>query len=187
MVKIGVITGSTRDVRVNKQVAEYILEKAKTVEGAEFELVDIKEYDLPLFNEAMPPAMANKDYDKDENNRWSEKVDSLDGFVFVTPEYNNAITPSLKNAIDYLGPEWGNKAAGIVAYGSTLGVAAQLSLRHILSNANVATVGPAGAFSLFTDFEEMSTFRPSEVHNPTIQAVLETTASWSRGLKSARA
>lgn len=187
MVKIGVITGSSRDVRVNKQVAEYVLEKAKHVEGAEFELVDIKDFDLPLFNEAMPPAMANKSYNKDENNRWSEKIDSLDGFVFVTPEYNNAITPSLKNAIDYLGPEWGNKAAGIVAYGSTLGVAAQLSLRHILSNANVATVGPAGAFSLFTDFEEMATFRPSEVHNATIQAVLETTAAWSKGLKSVRA
>lgn len=187
MVKIGVITGSSRDVRVNKQVAEYVLEKAKHVEGADFELVDIKEFDLPLFNEAMPPAMANKSYNKDENNRWSEKIDSLDGFVFVTPEYNNAITPSLKNAIDYLGPEWGNKAAGIVAYGSTLGVAAQLSLRNILSNANVATVGPAGAFSLFTDFEEMATFRPSEVHNATIQAVLETTATWSKGLKSVRA
>lgn len=187
MVKIGVITGSTRDARVNKQVAEYVLEKSKNVEGAEFELIDIKDLNLPMFNEAMPPAMANKDYNGEEQNRWSKKIDSLDGFVFVTPEYNNAITPSLKNAIDYLGSEWGNKAAGIVAYGSTLGVAAQLSLRHILSNANVATVGPAGAFSLFTDFEEMSTFRPSEVHNATMQAVLETTVAWSKGLKAVRA
>ncbi|OJF93744.1 NADPH-dependent FMN reductase [Alkalibacterium sp. f15] len=187
MVKIGVITGSTRDARVNKQVSEYILEKAKHVEGAEFELVDIKEYDLPMFNEAMPPAMANMNYDKDETTRWSEKIDSLDGFVFVTPEYNNAITPSLKNAIDYIGPEWGNKAAGIVGYGSTLGVAATLNLRAILSNINVATVAPVGGFSLFTDFEEMSTFRPSEIHNPTIQAVLETTVAWSKGLKSIRA
>lgn len=186
MVKIGVITGSTRDARVNKQVAEYVLDKAKGVEGAEFELVDIKEFDLPMFNEAMPPAMANKDYDKDETNRWSKKIDSLDGFIFVTPEYNKAITPSLKNAIDYLGSEWGNKAAGIVGYGSTFGVAAQLSLRQILSNLNVATVAPAGAFSLFTDFEEMSTFRPSEVHNPTMQAVIETTVAWSKGLKSVR-
>ena len=187
MVKIGIITGSSRDARVNRQVAEYVLEKGKNIDGAEFELVDIKEFDLPMFNETVPPAMANKTYDKNEHTRWSKKVDSLDGFIFVTPEYNNAITPSLKNAIDYLGSEWGNKAAGIVSYGSTLGIAAQLSLRHILSNVNVATVGAAGAFSLFTDFEEMSTFRPSEIHNPTMQAVLETTVAWSKGLKSVRA
>ncbi|TVP91731.1 NADPH-dependent FMN reductase [Alkalibacterium sp.] len=187
MVKIGIVTGSTRDSRVNGQVAEYILEKSKEVEGANFEIVDIKDYDLPLFNEAMPPAMANKQYDKEANNKWSQKVDSLDGFVFVTPEYNKAVSPSLKNAIDYLGPEWGNKAAGIVGYGSTLGVAATLNLRTILSNANVATVGPFGAFSLFTDFEEMSTFRPAEVHNATVQAVLDTVVSWSKGLKSIRA
>lgn len=187
MVKIGIITGSTRDSRVNGQVAEYIFEKSKAIEGANFEIVDIKDYDLPLFNETVPPAMANKQYDKEANSQWSEKIDSLDGFVFVTPEYNSAVTPSLKNAIDYLGPEWGNKAAGIVGYGATLGVAATLNLRTILSNANVAMVGPFGAFSLFTDFEEMSTFRPSEVHNATIQSVLDTVVSWSKGLKSIRA
>lgn len=187
MVKIGIVTGSTRDARVNDQVAEYVLEKAKNIEGANFEIVDIKDYDLPMFNEAMPPAMANREYGKEETNRWSKKIDSLDGFIFITPEYNKSITPSLKNAIDYLGPEWGNKAAGIVGYGSTLGVAATLSLRTILSNANVATVGPFGAFSLFTDFEQMSTFRPAEVHNATIQAVIETTVAWSKGLQTARA
>ncbi|PRY82993.1 NADPH-dependent FMN reductase [Alkalibacterium olivapovliticus] len=187
MVKIGIITGSTRDARVNGQVAEYVLEKSKNVDGANFEIVDIKDYDLPLFNEAMPPAMANKQYSNEENQRWSEKIDSLDGFIFITPEYNKAITPSLKNAIDYLGPEWGNKAAGIIGYGSTLGVAATLSLRSILSNANVATVGPFGAFNLFTDFEQMTTFRPAEVHNATIQAVINTTVAWSKGLQTARA
>ncbi|GAA0496239.1 NAD(P)H-dependent oxidoreductase [Alkalibacterium indicireducens] len=186
MVKIGIITGSTRDTRVNNQVAEYVLEKAKETEDAEFEIVDIKDYDLPMFNEALPPLMANKQYDKEGNQKWSEKIDSLDGFIFITPEYNKSITPSLKNAIDYLASEWGNKAAGIVGYGSTLGVAATISLRTILSNANVATVGPAGGFSLFTDFEEMTTFRPSEVHNPTIKSVIDTTVSWSRGLKTIR-
>lgn len=188
MVKIGIITGSTRDARINSQVAEYVLQKAQSmnVADAEFEIVDIKDFDLPMFNEMMPPAMANKEYNLDENNRWSETIDGLDGFIFVTPEYNKAISPALKNAIDYLGAEWSNKAAGIVGYGSTLGVAATLNLRTILSNTNVATVGPFGAFSLFTDFEEMSTFRPAEVHNATIQAVIETTVNWSKGLKSVR-
>lgn len=186
MVKIGIITGSTRDARVNTQVAEYILNKAKGIEGAEFEIVDIKDYNLPELNETMPPAMANRNYETPEAKVWSEKIDSLDGFIFVTPEYNKNASPSLLNAISYLTPEFANKAAGIVSYGSTLGVAANFALRTTLSNFNVAVVGPFAAFSLFTDFEQMSTFAPAEVHEPTVQAVLNTTVAWSTALKTIR-
>lgn len=188
MVKIGIVTGSTRDARVNTQVAEYLLEKAKSlnVEGAEFEIVDIKDFNLPELNENVPPAMGLKQFDASEAKPWSDKMDSLDGFIFVTPEYNKNISPSLQNALSYLAPEMANKAAGIVSYGSTLGVAANFALRNVLSNFNTAVVGPFGAFSLFTDFEEMSTFRPSDVHNPTIQSVVETTVAWSKALKTVR-
>ena len=187
MTKIGIVTGSTRNSRVNMQVAEWLKDFAEKLDtGAEFEIVDLKDYEVPLFNEDLPPAMANKQYSTDVINNWSAKIDSLDGYIFVTPEYNKAISPSLKNQLDYIGPEFGNKAAGIVGYGSTLGVAATLSLRQILSNFNVATVGPFGAFSLFTDFEEMSKFAPSEIHNPTIEAVITTTVNWSNGLKTIR-
>lgn len=186
MVKIGIITGSTRDARVNTQVAEYLLNKAKDIQGAEFEIVDIKDFNLPALNENVPAAMANKQYETPEAIAWSEKVDSLDGFIFVTPEYNKNVSPSLLNAIAYLAPEFSNKAAGIVSYGSTLGVAANFALRTTLSNFNVAVVGPFGAFSLFTDFEQMSTFAPAEVHEPTIQAVLATTVAWSTALKTLR-
>ena len=68
MVNIGIILGSTRDARVSRQVAEYVLEKTKNVDTAEFEIVDIKDYDLPLFNETVPPAMANKSYENAEQS-----------------------------------------------------------------------------------------------------------------------
>lgn len=186
MTKIGIITGSTRNARVNAQVVDFITERAKQNTEAEFEIIDIKDYDFELFNADVPPAMANKQYEDPKTRKWSEKVEELDGFIFVSPEYNNAVTPSLKNAIDYLGSEWSNKAAGIVTYGSTLGIAAQLNLRNILANVNIAVVGPAGAFSLFTDFEEMSTFTPQDVHNDTIQAVVDNTVAWSKALESVR-
>lgn len=187
MTKIGIITGSTRDSRVNTQVAEWVKDFAEKLDiDAEFEIVDIKDYAVPLFEEAMPPAMLNRQYGSDVVNNWSAKIDSLDGYIFVTPEYNKAISPSLKNQLDYIGPEFGNKAAGIIGYGSTLGVAATLSLRQILSNFNVATVGPFGAFSLFTDFEEMSKFKPAELHNATMEAVVTTTVNWAKGLKTIR-
>lgn len=184
MVKIGIITGSVRDGRLNTQVAEYVKSMADTNTEAEFEIVDIKDFNLPIFNEPLPPAMANRDYKTPEAHAWSKKIDELDGFIFVISEYNRNISGALKNAIDYLSPEWNNKAAGIVAYGATLGVSAVVALRTTLSNANIATVGPFGAFSLFTDFEQMATFKPSEVHEPTIQSVIDTTVAWSKALKS---
>ncbi|CAD2071943.1 NADPH-dependent FMN reductase [Phocicoccus pinnipedialis] len=183
MTKIGIVTGSTREGRVSRQVADYILDRANKldIDGVEFEVVDIKDYPLPLLD-SMPPAMLNKNYDLDEVTAWSKKIDSLDGFIFVTPEYNKAPAGVLKNHLDQLGSEWMGKAAGLVGYGSTLGVTAVQALRLILSNFNMPTVGPFGAFSLFTDFENMSEFKPAEVHNDTIDTVIKTTADWAQKL-----
>lgn len=188
MTKIGIIIGSVRDARVSTQVANFILNRAKdlNLDSVEFELVDVKDYNLPLFNEPMAPAML-EEYSADNIKDWSAKIDSLDGFIFVTPEYNKAIPASLKNAIDHLASEWNNKSAGIVTYGSTLGVAAALSLRQVLGNLKIADVTPFGAFNLFTDFENMSTFNPSEIHFPTIDAVITDTAAWATALRTVRA
>lgn len=187
MVKIGIITGSTRDARVNLQVAKWVESiAAKRADlDAEFELVDIKEYNLPQFNEPIPAIMST-DYQAPEAQAWSEKINDLDGFVFVTPEYNKGITSGLKDAIDYLYPEWNHKAAGIVSYGSTLGVTAANDLRLILSVPKVATVGTHAALSLFTDFEEMTTFKPAPFHQETINKLLDEVVAWSTGLKTIR-
>ena len=185
MVKIGVITGSTRDSRVNIQVAEWVKSIADQRTDVEFELVDIKDYNLPKFNEPIP-AIMSQDYQAPEAKVWSEKISELDGFVFVTPEYNKAVTSGLKDAIDYLYVEWNNKAAGIVSYGSTLGVTAANNLRLILTVPKVATVGTQPALSLFTDFEEMSTFKPAPFHEETVQTMLNEVVAWSTALKTIR-
>ena len=185
MLKIGIITGSTRDSRVNFQVAEWVKSIADMRTDATFEMVDIKDYNLPQFNEPIP-AIMSQDYQAPEAKAWSEKINELDGFVFVTPEYNKAITSGLKDAIDYLYVEWNNKAAGIVSYGSTLGVTAANNLRLILTVPKVATVGTQPALSLFTDFEEMRTFKPAPFHEETVQTMLNEVVAWSTGLKTIR-
>jgi len=124
MVKIGIITGSTRDSRVNLNVAEWVKSIADQRTDAEYELVDIKEYKLPRFNEPIPPIMSGGNYQTPEAKPWSQKISEFDGFVFVSPEYNKSVPSGLKDAIDYLYSEWNHKAAGIVSYGSTLGVTA---------------------------------------------------------------
>lgn len=185
MVKIGIITGSTRDSRVNTQVAEWVKSIADQRTDAEYELVDIKEYNLPRYNESVP-AIMTKDYQTPEAKPWSEKIDSLDGFVFVLAEYNKGITSGLKDAIDYLYQEWNHKAAGIVSYGSTLGVTAANELRLILSVPKVATVGTHVGMSLFTDFENMSTFNPAPFHKDTVNTLLDEVVAWSTALKTVR-
>jgi NAD(P)H-dependent FMN reductase len=185
MVRIGIITGSTRDSRVNPQVAEWVKSIADQRTDAEFELVDIKDYNLPRYNESVP-AVFTRDYQTPEAKPWSEKIDSLDGFIFVLAEYNKGITSGLKDAIDYLYQEWNNKAAGIVSYGSTLGVSAANELRLILSVPKVATVGTHVGMSLFTDFEEMSKFNPAPFHKDTVEKLLDEVMEWSTALKTIR-
>jgi len=185
MVRIGIITGSTRDLRVNTQVAEWVKSIADQRTDAEFELVDIKDYNLPRYNESVP-AVFTRDYQTPEAKPWSDKIDSLDGFVFVLAEYNKGITSGLKDAIDYLYQEWNNKAAGIVSYGSTLGVSAANELRLILSVPKVATVGTHVGMSLFTDFEEMSKFNPAPFHKDTVEKLLDEVIEWSTALKTIR-
>ncbi|MFD0961682.1 NADPH-dependent FMN reductase [Paenibacillus chungangensis] len=185
MIRIGIITGSTRDARVNVQVAEWVKSIADTRKDAEFELVDIKDYNLPRYNESVP-AIMTKDYQTPEAKVWSEKISELDGFVFVTPEYNRGITSGLKDAIDYLYVEWNNKAAGIVGYGSAGGTTAAQQLRLILTVPQVATVGTQPALNLFTDFEEMRTFKPAAFHQETVQKMLDEVVAWSTALKTIR-
>lgn len=186
MTKIGIITGSTREGRVNLDVAKWILEVSKQYDGdATFEIVDIKEYDLPMVD-GMPPAMLNRQYPNENVMKFSQKIDELDGFIFVTPEYNKMITPALANALDSIAPEWNNKAAGLVGYGSTLGVTATQSLRIKLSNFQIATVTPFGALSMMTDFENFSVFKPAEHNVGTILNVIKATVSWAKALETVR-
>ena len=99
MGKIGIITGSTRDSRVNLNVAEWVKSIADQRTDAEYELVDIKDYNLPRFNESIPPIMSGGDYQTPEAKPWSKKISELDGFVFVSPEYNKSVTSGLKDRL----------------------------------------------------------------------------------------
>jgi NAD(P)H-dependent FMN reductase len=129
MTRIAIIIGSTRPGRKAEAIAQWVLDIARKRGDAEYELVDIAEYNLPHLDEAMPPSMGQ--YSKAHTKAWAEKIASFDGFVFVTPEYNHSTSGALKNAIDFLYREWNNKAAGFVSYGSAGGVRAVEHLRLV--------------------------------------------------------
>lgn len=184
MLKIAIILGSTRPGRNGEAVAKWVHERAQKREDASFDLVDIKDYDLPLLDEPVPPAMGK--YSKEHTKKWAEKIAQYDGFVFVTPEYNHSTSGALKNAIDFLYKEWNNKAAGFVAYGSAGGTRAVEHLRLIMAEIQIATVREQVALSLFTDFKNASEFAPDKRHDDKLDKVFDQVISWGTALKGVR-
>src|SRR5438270_2910694 len=184
MLRIAIIIGSTRPGRNGEAVGKWVYEIAQKRSDAEFELVDIKDFNLPLLDEPMPPIMGQ--YSKPHTKAWAAKIGSFDGYVFVTPEYNHGTSGALKNAIDFLFAEWNNKAAGFVGYGSAGGVRAVEHLRLVLAEVQVATVRNQVALSLFTDFENFTTFKPDPRHEKSVNAMLDQVLAWGGALRSLR-
>ncbi|MFI5998459.1 NADPH-dependent FMN reductase [Streptomyces sp. NPDC051362] len=185
MTKIGIILGSTRPGRNGEAVARWVLEQAKTRTDAEYELVDLLDYKLPLLDEPFPAAYGQ--YSLPHTKAWAAKVASFDGFVFVTPEYNHSVPAALKNALDFLGAEWANKSAGFVGYGSAGGTRAVEHLRLIAGELQMADVRSQVALSLFTDFENFSVFKPAATQAETLGATLDQVVAWSKALAPLRA
>ncbi|WP_274365182.1 NADPH-dependent FMN reductase [Paenibacillus thermotolerans] len=176
--KIGIILGSTRQGRVSPQVGKWVKEIADQRGDADYEIVDIAEYKLPFLGET--------DGQEPGIKAWSEKLKSLDGFVFIVAEYNHSITGALKNALDLAREEWNNKAAGIVSYGSTGGARAAEHLRGICGELKIADVRTHPTLSLFMDFENYTTFKPAELHKDNVNAMLSEVEAWSSALKPLR-
>jgi len=183
-VKIGIIIGSTRPGRVGDQVARWVLEHASARTDAEFELVDLADFALPHLDEAVPPSLGQ--YANDHTKAWAEKVDSFDGYIFVTPEYNHSTSGALKNALDFVYGEWNDKAAGLVSYGAAGGTRAAEHLRLILGELQVADVRQQVSFSLLTDFEHYTAFTPAAYHQGMLATQLDQLVPWASALKSVR-
>src|SRR5438477_2115605 len=184
MLKVGIITGSTRPNRRSPDVGAWVLDIARKRNDAEYELVDIVDFALPLLDEPMPPAMGQ--YQQPHTKRWAAKIASLDAFIFVSPEYNHGIPAALKNAIDFLFAEWNHKAAGFVSYGGAGGARAVEQLRLVLAEVQMATVRNQVLLSMFTDFENFSVFKPDARHEKSVNAVFDQVIAWGAALKALR-
>ncbi len=178
---IGIIQGSVREGRNGNAVAKWITDFTNKRNDATYELVDLADYNLPLLGSKF----AHEDAEE-HIKAWSEKMASFDGYIFVTPEYNHSIGGALKNATDYLNAEVNNKAAGFVGYGSLGGTRAHENLRLILGELQVADVRTAVTFSLMSDFENFSEFKPAAYHEDNATAMIDQVLLWSGALKTIR-
>jgi NAD(P)H-dependent FMN reductase len=175
---IGIILGSTRQGRVSPQVGEWVKGIADKRTDANYEIVDIADFNLPF--------LGTTDGSEPGIGTWNEKLANLDGFVFIVQEYNHSITGALKNALDFAREAWNNKAAGIVSYGSTGGARAAEHLRGICGELKIADVRTHPTLSLFTDFVNGSEFKPQDLHLDNVNAMLGEVEQWSKALKTVR-
>ncbi|HEY0260204.1 MAG TPA: NAD(P)H-dependent oxidoreductase [Lacisediminihabitans sp.] len=182
--KIGIILGSTRPGRNGEAVAKWVTEIASKRTDAEFELVDLLDYNLPHLDEAVTASQGR--YAGEHTKKWAAKVAEFDGYIFVTPEYNHSTSGALKNAIDYVYAEWNNKAAGFVSYGAAGGTRAVEHLRLIVAELQIADVRAQLALSLLTDFENYSLFTPAPHQEALLGVVLDQTVAWAGALKTLR-
>jgi NAD(P)H-dependent FMN reductase len=183
MTRIAIIIGSTRPGRNGESVARWVLEHAAKRDGVEYELVDLAEWNLPHLDEPMPAAMGQ--YANDHTKAWAAKIAEFDGYLFVTPEYNHSTSGALKNAIDFVGAEWYNKAAGFVSYGVFGGARAVEHLRLVLSQLQVATVSAFVGLSLQHDFENWS-LKPTAAAEAGLTPLFDQLESWSTALATVR-
>lgn len=184
MNKIAIVTGSTRPGRLNLSVAQWVLERAQQRGDAEYEIVDIQDFNLPVLDEPFPAAYQN--YQQEHTKAWAAKLEEFDGYIFITGEYNHSVQPALANALSYVNLELNNKAAGIVGYGSAMGARAIEHLRGMLSELQVAHVQKTGLFSLFTDFENFTSFAPTEISATSVEPMLDQLAAWTTAMNSLR-
>jgi NAD(P)H-dependent FMN reductase len=183
--KIGIILGSTRPGRNGKAVADWVFDKAQARIGADYDLIDLADYPLPHMDEPMSPMMGQ--YAGEHTKAWAATIAPYDAYVFVTPEYNHSTSGVLKNAIDYLYAEWNNKAAAFVSYGGVGGARAIEHLRAICSELQIAHVRQQLSFSMFTDFENFSIFRPAAaIHDDAATVMFDQLEAWAAALKPLR-
>ncbi|MQY20314.1 NADPH-dependent FMN reductase [Nocardia macrotermitis] len=150
--KIGIVVGSVREGRAGEAVANWVYKAAAQRTDAEFSLVDLKSFNVPILTSGTVPGAANKQYDDPAVTAWSRAIDALDGFVLVTPEYNHGVPGAMKNAFDSLGSEWARKTIGFVSYGADGGIRAVEQWRQIVANFHMVDIRSQVALGLFTDF-----------------------------------
>jgi NAD(P)H-dependent FMN reductase len=144
MTVISVIVGSTRLGRFSEKPAHWILQHLKKRDSVDARLLDLRDFPMPFFDQPATPAMPGRPaFEHEVVQKWTAAIAQSDGFVVVTPEYNYGPAAVLKNAIDWVYPEWHRKAAAFVSYGSAMGVRSVQQLRETMIELQIAPIRTA--------------------------------------------
>lgn len=183
-IHLGVIISSTRPGRRGEQIAEWFKQSVLSRNDMEFTYIDLADVKLPFFNEAASPAYA--DTVPEVAKEWSALIDSLDGYIVITAEYNHGPTAVLKNALDYLYKEWNRKPIAFIGYGSTGGASAVEQLRTNAIELQMAPIRHQVALNIFQYFNKDGDLDIPERQKERLDTMLNDLAWWTIALKNAR-
>jgi NAD(P)H-dependent FMN reductase len=191
MTVISVIVGSTREGRFSEKPAKWIFRHLKEREAVDARFLDLRDFPMPFFDQpATPATLGRPPFENKVVQKWTTAIAQSDGFVFVTPEYNYGPSAVLKNAIDWVYPEWHRKAACCVSWGSAMGARSVQQLRETLIELQAAPIRSSVHIPVATlwahytggdvdaGLAELETFA---------RAMLDDLLWWTEALKTARA
>jgi len=184
VIKIQIIIGSTREGRRSEMVARWIYDLAKTRKDAEFELLDLRDYPLPFFNEKGSPQSLNDEIPVAK--KWRDKVSQADGYIIVSPEYNHGYPAVLKNALDYTYKPWNDKPVGFVSYGSVGGARAIEQLRLVSIELQMAPIETSiGLMKIREIFDENGKMK-DDAYSKRVEGLLDNLILWADALLKIR-
>src|SRR5438270_9843745 len=185
--KIGIVLGTTRLTRFVETPAHWLMDLACRRNDADFEIVDLRDYPMPFFEETTSPMLVPPN--DAAALRWGKKMAELDGYIFVTPEYNHSIPAVLKNALDYAYAEYNRKPASFVGYGGVGAARGVEQLRLVLLALQMAPLKQSVHINA-TEFIALSmqgkTFADYPYLGDSVQPLLDNLVWWANALKVAR-
>lgn len=190
MIKIQVIMGSTRQGRFVEQPAKWILKLLKEKKGVESELIDLRDWPLPFFDEPVSPGtmtMLKADYVSKLGKKWAKKIGEADGYLMVVPEYNHGYTAVLKNAIDYVYNEWNNKPVAFMSYGGIAGGTRSVQqLRQVMIELQMVSIRNGVHIPMYwTQLDDKGVLK-MDSHKQGAENMLDQLITWTKNLKKIR-
>ena len=184
--KIKMIVGSTRPNRFSDKAVPWIHEIAKERAGLDVEVLDLRDYPLPFFEEGLPPAAAKDSYTQPVVVKWREKIQEADGFIICTPEYNHGYPAVLKNALDYVYFVWSRKAVAFVSWGGSAGTRAVEQLRLVAIELDMVPIRFAVHLPSPPWFVKSVEDLKTDANRRSAEALLDNLTWWAGALRTAR-
>lgn len=193
--KVAVIVGAIRESRKTPKQAKWVMNTLEMMEDVQAELVDLKDYPLPLFNESASPRYNPERAPEPAAQKWLDKLAAFEAYVFVTPEYNHSVPGALKNALDFVDWQLNRKPAAVVSHGSAGGARAEVALKEILSESRMVpmpTVPGVAMFGMSEKIDEDGNLDEAEKNNSygpqsALETLLKELQWYSDALAAARA
>lgn len=178
--QIYIIVGSVREGRIAIKVARWVSSAIAGYgyAGIQPEIVDLKEWNLPFFAGAHPPATGI--YDQPKQQQWADKIAQADAIIFISPEYNHGYSPALKNALDYIGKEWAGKPAAYIGYGATNGSRSIDQIRQVATQLGLVDSNAVLEIRDIFSRNSAEQFKPNPFDEKGLQAALKKLIKYAR-------